>query len=213
MFMGKHYFLEKSVECCTSYDVIARWPDPVKFFAKSCAKDAPQPIENFSAIRPVVRRPFKKNSRVVASHPPPPTRARVNCRRHRGGGSMRCWVFFPEIAPKALGSRWNFANLMGHHLRNFWPINFDRFRSRQSPGQVTASGHGAMTSYIEQPPTDFSPKSYFQQRNLLPLTGIEALCLIWFGTWPYLTCDIASWPFEGHPRSLTLTDPVLTYSG
>ena len=58
-----------------------------------------------------------------------------------------------------------------------------------------------------------SPILRFQLRNLLPLTGMETLCVIKVRTWPYLTFDIASWCFGGHPRSLTLNDPVHTNSG
>ena len=65
-----------------------------------------------------------------------------------------------------IGMKFCIAN--GASFAQLMAKNFDRVRS----------GHGAMMSYVEQPPTDFSPKSHFQQCNLLPLTGMETLCVI-----------------------------------
>ena len=59
----------------------------------------------------------------------------------------------------------------------------------------------------------FSKKSCFHPRNLLPLTRMEILCMIYVSTRSHLTFDIPAWPFKGHPRSLNVTDPMHTYSG
>ena len=68
----KYNFLEKSVGGCTFYDVIDPWPNMTwSFFAKSCAKDAPSAMQNFSVIRSAVRKPFQKNSLGGGSHRPP----------------------------------------------------------------------------------------------------------------------------------------------
>ena len=72
-------------------------------------------------------------------------------------------------------------------LHSLWGIlcatskNFDRVRS----------GHGAVKSLKEQPPTDFSRRSCFQPRNLLPLTWMEILCYAWLR------------PSDDHIRPLT----------
>ena len=66
----RHDFLEKSVGGCNSYDVIALWPGLTRpFLAKSCAKDVP--LQNFSVIRPAVRRPFQKTYEGRINPPPP----------------------------------------------------------------------------------------------------------------------------------------------
>ena len=45
------------------------------------------------------------------------------------------------------------------------------------------------------------------------LTEID-ICVIWTETcMPHLPFGIATWPFEVHPRSLTLTVPTLTHGG
>ena len=40
------------------------------------------------------------------------------------------------------------------------------------------SGHGVITSEMKQPPTDFSPKSSFQQPDLLSLARTETLYVV-----------------------------------
>ena len=73
----KHNFLEKSVEGCTSYDVIALWSDLIWLKkCKSCAKNAPLAEQNFSTIQPAVRRPFQKKKLMRSCIPP--ARARAN---------------------------------------------------------------------------------------------------------------------------------------
>ena len=42
---------------------------------------------------------------------------------------------------------------------------------------------------------------------------MDILSRIYVRGWSNLAYDIASWHFKGHPRSMTLADPIHTYSG
>ena len=68
----QHDFPEKSAGGCSSCDIIALWPELTQsiVFTKRCAKDASLAMQNFSAIRPAVRRPFQKNSWGDCTPPP-----------------------------------------------------------------------------------------------------------------------------------------------
>ena len=78
------------------------------------------------------------------------------------------------------------------------------------------SQHGAVASYSapqEQPPTDFSAKSYFQEPHVLLLTSTGPLCAILVMRWPDLIFDIVtnfSKAIQGQWRWSTLHWPVST---
>ena len=77
--MAASYLVENAISVKNSSEVVRcmssllrdlTWPGH-NFFAKSCAKDAPLPMQNLSAIRQALRGPFKKKLIGVASPPPP----------------------------------------------------------------------------------------------------------------------------------------------
>ena len=83
------------------------------------------------------------------------------------GEATNPWVFL-KWPPNHWADRDEF-------FHSWWSILCATFRKKNVRFR---SGHGPMRSYKVQPPTDFSKKSCFQPRNLLPLTGMEILCMI-----------------------------------
>ena len=93
------------------------------------------------------------------------------------------------------GWLWNFAEPLGHSLRNF--------SRKQWLGRVRSP------SYVEPPPTDLSPKLRYQQLNFFSLNGLDTLCIDKVRIWIHLTFHIVSWPSKGHPKSVTFVDSVV----
>ena len=118
----------------------------------------------------------------------------------RGGWYTPPWVFFSEMTAKPLGgSRWNFAKLMGHPLRNYWRNKYDR------SGRVNSQGYNVMR---------YSLRPIFQRNRVFShVTWCHSK------EWKYYAlfrlADDHIWPLKfiltflrGHPRAMTLADPI-----
>ena len=99
-------------------------------------------------------------------------------------------------------ARWIALNICIANGASFCAASGEKFW----PGQVRLQSYDVVSKTTSE---DFSRKSRFQLLNLLSLTEMEILCVIYVRTRPYLTYDIVSWPFESHPWSLILADPLL----
>ena len=75
----KHHFVAKVCRSCSSYDVIAPWPDwPGQIFLPKIAEGLPHKVaQNPAALRAAVFSLSAKNLRGGGLHQPPPVRARV----------------------------------------------------------------------------------------------------------------------------------------
>ena len=113
----KHDFVAKVAGGCSSYDVIAPWPDLTRsiFFLPKIAQGLPHQVaQNPAALRAAVFLLSAKNLRGGGCTNPPPVRARVNS-RPAGGAAPPCG--FSQIAPEALGiSLWNLLYLSGQQF-------------------------------------------------------------------------------------------------
>ena len=74
-------------------------------------------------------------------------------------------------------------------------------------------GHVRLWSYAIkdiQPLTDFSRKSCFQSHNLLPLTGMETICMIYIRRWPQLwQCILTFQRYLNHWPWMTPYIPIV----